>query len=264
MEQLLPLPLHELGHGDAGPALDDPGDLLLGDLVPEEGPGLAVGGDLLLRLQGLPQGGDLAVLELGGLVQVVLPLGLFQFCVGALQVGPDLLDLADGVLLVVPLGLLGLELLPHVGEFLLDLRQVFLGEAVGLLFQGGLLDLVLDDLPLDHVQLGGHGVDLCADEGAGLVDEVDGLVGEEPVGDVAVAQGGRGDDGPVLDLHPVEDFVPLLQAPEDGDGVLHRGLVHHNGLEAALQGGVLFNVLPVLVEGGGANAVQLPASQHGL
>ena len=104
VEELLPLPFHEFGHGDAGPALDDPGDLLLGDLVPEEGPGLAVGGDLLLRLQGLPQGGDLAVLELGGLVQVVLPLGLFQFCVGALQVGPDLLDLADGVLLVVPLG----------------------------------------------------------------------------------------------------------------------------------------------------------------
>ena len=133
----------------------------------------------------------LAVLELGGLVQVVLPLGLFQFGVGALQVVPELLDLADGVLLVVPLGLLGVELLPHVGEFLLDLRQVFLGEAVGLLFQGGLLDLVLDDLPLDHVQLGGHGVDLGADHGAGLVDQVDGLVGEEPVGDVAVATGWR-------------------------------------------------------------------------
>ena len=124
---------------------------------------------------------------------------------------------------------------------------MFLGEAVGLLFQGGLLDLVLDDLPLDHVQLGGHGVDLRADEGAGLVDEVDGLVGQETVGDVAVGEGGGGDDGPVLDLHAVKDLIPLLQATEDGNGVLHRGLVHHDGLEAPLQGGVLFNVLPVLV-----------------
>ena len=63
---------------------------------------------------------------------------------------------------------------------------MFLGQPVGLLFQGGLFDLVLDDLPLDHIQLGGHGVNLRADEGAGLVDEVDGLVREEPVGDVPV------------------------------------------------------------------------------
>ena len=124
---------------------------------------------------------------------------------------------------------------------------MLLGEGVGLLFQGGLFDLVLDDLSLDHVQLGGHGVDLRADEGAGLVDEVDGLVGEEPVGDVPVGQGGGGDNRAVLDLHAVEDLIALLQTAEDGNGVLHRGLVYHDGLEAALQGGVFLNVLAVLV-----------------
>ena len=247
VEELFPLPLHEPGHGDTCPALDDPGDLLLGDLVPQEGAGLAVGGQLLGFLQLLFQGGNGAVLELGGLVQVILPLGLFQLGVGVFQVGPELLDPADGLLFVVPLGLFGLEFLPHVGQLLLDLRQVLLGQVVGLLFQGGLLDLVLDDLPLDHVQLRGHGVDFCANEGAGLVDEVNGLVGEEPVGDVPVGQGGGGDDGPVLDLHPMEDLIPLLQAPEDGDGVLHRGLAHQHRLEPPLQGGVLFDVLAVLV-----------------
>ena len=213
---------------------------------------------------GLFQRGDLAVLELGGLVQVVLPLGLLQLGVGALQVLPQLLDLADGLLLVVPLGLLGLEFLPHVRQFLLDLRQMFLGQTVGLLFQGGLFDLVLDDLPLDHIQLGGHGVNLRADHGAGLVDEVDGLVREEPVGDIPVGQGGRGDDGAVLDFHPVEDLIPLFQTSKDGNGVLHRGFAHHHRLEPPLQGGVLFNVLPVLVEGGGADAVELSPGQHGL
>ena len=264
VEELFPLPFHELGYGDAGPALDDPGDLLLGDLVPEQGAGLAVGGNLLLGLQGLFQSGDLAVLELGGLVQVVLPLGLFQLGVGAFQVGPQLLDLADGLFFVVPLGFLGLEFLPHVRQFLLDFRQMFLGQTVGLLFQGGLFDLVLDDLPLDHIQLGGHGVNLRADEGAGLVDEVDGLVREEPVGDIPVGQGGRGDDGAVLDFHPVEDLIPLFQTSKDGNGVLHRGFAHHHRLEPPLQGGVLFNVLPVLVEGGGADAVELSPGQHGL
>ena len=42
------------------------------------------------------------------------------------------------------------------------------------------------------------------------------------------------------------------------------GLVHQHRLEAALQGGVLLDVLAVLVERGGADAVQLAARQHGL
>ena len=37
MEQLLTLALHQAGNGDAGPAFDDPGDLLIGDLIPEQG-----------------------------------------------------------------------------------------------------------------------------------------------------------------------------------------------------------------------------------
>ena len=92
MEQLLPLALHQLGHGDAGPALDDAGDLLLGDLVPQQRTGLALVGDGLLGLQLFPQLGDAAVLELGGAVQIVLPLGGLQLGVGALQLLPELLD----------------------------------------------------------------------------------------------------------------------------------------------------------------------------
>ena len=122
----------------------------------------------------------------------------------------------------------------------------------------------MDNLPGNHVQLGGHGVHLGADQGAGLVDEVDGLVRQEAVGDIAVAQCGGGHDGPVGDLYPVEHLVALLKATEYGYRVLRRGLVYHHGLEPALQGGVLFNILPVLVEGGGPDAVQLAPGQHGL
>ena len=210
MEQLLPLALHKPAHRDAGPPLDDAGDLLLGDLVPQQGALLARLGDLLLGLQFLFQLRDAAVLQLGGLVQVVLPLGLLQIGVGLLQLLPELLDLADGVFLVLPLGLFGVELVPQLGQLLLELGQVLPGQGVVLLLEGGLLDLELDDLPLDDVQLGGHGVDLGADHGAGLVHQVDGLVGQEAVGDIAVGQGGGGDDGPVGDLHAVEHLVALL------------------------------------------------------
>ncbi len=56
-------------------------------------------------------------------------------------------------------------------------------------------------------------------------------------------------------------FVFLLQAAQDGDGRLDRRLVHLHLLEAAFQRGVLFDVLAVLVERGGADAVQLAARQ---
>jgi len=62
----------------------------------------------------------------------------------------------------------------------------------------------------------------------------------------------------------VEDLVALLEAAQDGDRVLDGGLVDHDRLEAALQGGVLFDVLGVFVQGRGADAVQLAARQHGL
>ena len=62
----------------------------------------------------------------------------------------------------------------------------------------------------------------------------------------------------------MEDLIALLQAAQDGDGVLDGGFVHLNGLEAALQRGVLLDILVVLVQRGGADAVQLTAGQHRL
>ena len=65
-------------------------------------------------------------------------------------------------------------------------------------------------------------------------------------------------------MHVVVQLVALLEATQYGDGVLHRRLGDQHLLETALQGGVFFHVLPVLVQGGGAHAVQLAASQGGL
>ena len=67
-----------------------------------------------------------------------------------------------------------------------------------------------------------------------------------------------------MNLHAVEDFVAVLQPAQDGDGVLHRRLVHHHGLEPALERGVLFDVFAVFVQRGRADAVQLAAREHRL
>ena len=126
------------------------------------------------------------------------------------------------------------------------------------------LDLELDDAALEPVQRFGLGVDLHADARAGLVDQVDGLVGQLAVRDVAMRQRGGGDDRRIGDLDLVMHLVALLQAAQDRDGVFHRRLVDQHFLEAALERGVLLDVLAVFVERGRAHAMQLAARERGL
>ena len=59
-------------------------------------------------------------------------------------------------------------------------------------------------------------------------------------------------------------FVIGGDALDDLHRLIDGGLLHHDGLEAALQGGVLFNILAVLGQGGGADDLDLPAGQGGL
>ena len=98
----------------------------------------------------------------------------------------------------------------------------------------------------------------------GLVDEVDRLVRQVAVGQVAVGQVGRGHEGLVGDAHRVVRLVAVAQALEDVDGQRHRRLVDLDRLEAPLEGGVLLQVLAVLVDGRGADGLQLAARQHRL
>ena len=122
----------------------------------------------------------------------------------------------------------------------------------------------MDEAPLEAVHRLRLRVDLHLDARRGLVDEIDRLVGQEAVGDVALRKLGRGDDRRVGDLDAVVQLVALLQAAQDGDGRLHARLAHQHLLEAALERRVLLDVLAVLVERGRADAVQLAARERGL
>jgi hypothetical protein len=111
---------------------------------------------------------------------------------------------------------------------------------------------------------GGRGHGLDAHARGGLVDQVDGLVGEEAVGDVAARQFAGGAQRLVGDLHLVVLLVAVAQPCEDLDGLVDGGLVDTDLLEAALQRGVALEVLAVLVEGGGADRLQLATRERGL
>ena len=250
--------LLDLAGGDLGPQLDDPGQVFH-----REGGGALVGQTVFLC----------AELEL-------LALQYSQPLVGALAVGP----LQVGFFLC------------HQIELLLELRQLGLPElGLGVVGGGVQLFLLLEkgglpaaefvkgfagfviggrqhDLPLfgDVGKLlvdlhdPGEGLVVEVYVGAGLVDEVNGLVGEEAVRDVPLGhRNGQtahfGGDG-----HMVVVLIVGGDTLEDGHGVLKGGFIHHNRLETPLQGGILLNVFAILGKGSGADDLDLAPGEGGL
>ncbi len=67
-----------------------------------------------------------------------------------------------------------------------------------------------------------------------------------------------------MDLDAVKDLQALSKPSHDGNGVLNGRFFHHQGLEPALQGRILFDVPSILVDRRGPDHVQLTSSQHWL
>ena len=263
-QDLLPLALHQLGHGDAGPAGHDGGDLLVRYRVAHQALAAAFFDRGVGFRQFLFQAGQFAVLQAACGLVVGLQLGGLDAAVDPLNVRLDLLDIFRGSLIAFPDGFLAVELLVEFLQLLQQLGMAFLGQVVLFLLERRLFDLQLHDLSSQRIQFLRHGIHLGADRSAGFVHQVDGLVRQETVGDVAVGEGGGGHQGVVVDGDPVIDLVSLLQSSEDGDRVFHGRFVHHDGLETPLQRGIGLDVLAVFVQGRSTDAVQLAPGQHGL
>ena len=144
-------------------------------------------------------------------------------------------------------------------DVVLDLGRVLVGLGVdrGLLL--GEQPVALGLQPLHIVAAAGAQAHLRR----GLVDEVDGLVGQAVLADVAVAQAGGGEQRVVADLAAVVTLVGLAQAAQDLDGLLDARLLDRDGREAARQGAVALD-LAVLGERGGADHAQLAACEQRL
>ena len=264
-DELLELTLHQAGDRDPGPRGDDLGDVVGRDLLAQEraralerGEGIGLLGQLLLER------GQRLVLELGGGLVVGLSLGLVDPDLELLELGLRRPDGRDRGLLGRPALLEGTGRFLEIGELALERREARLRRVVGLLAERLALDLELHPAALGLVELNRHRIDLHPEPRCGLVDQVDRLVRQEPLGDVALAQGRGRDQRGVGDPDAVVDLVALAQAAQDRDRLLDCRLVDEDGLEAALEGRVLLDVLAVLVEGGRADRVELTPGEHRL
>ena len=174
--------------------------------------------------------------------------------------GGDVISGDGAVLGIVFAALVPLDL--HLlAVILLDVPQlggllIVLGGDSGILVldQGG-------DLLLQALELGRDLLRLHPHPAGGLVHQVDGLVGQETVVDIPGGQGYGGLQGLVGDLELVVLLIALPQALEDLQTGLLAGLAHLDRLEPALQGGVLFDILAVLIERGGADHLDLAPAQ---
>ena len=261
-DELRHLAFHEPADGNTGPLADDLGDVFLVDFFLQH---LLVTLKIVERLGGLDDltfdFGQLAVADLRRLLEIGLAL---EFETLGLQLLLQPADAVDRVLLALPVRLHPVDLLAQVREFLIEGGQTFLGRNVGLLGQRHALDLQLPDASFDDVDLGRHRIDLDAQLRCRFVDEVDGLVGQETTGDVAIGEHRGGDERGVLDAHAVVDLVTLLESAQDRDRVLDRRLVDEHLLEPAFERRILLDVLAEFGERRGADHAQLSAGQQRL
>ena len=127
-----------------------------------------------------------------------------------------------------------------------------------------LVALQLFEALLQPAPVGGRGARAQPHPGPGLVHEVDGLVGQEALGDVAVGQLHRGPQRLLGVAHLVVGLVPVAQPVQDLDRVGAARLGHHDRLEAAGERRVGLDVAAVLVQRRRADDVQLAAGQRRL
>ena len=100
--------------------------------------------------------------------------------------------------------------------------------------------------------------------GAGLVQQIDGLVRQETVGDIAFGEDDRLPRDLRRNLNPVEKLIVVRNAPQNGGGLFYARLRHGHRLETPFQRRILFDILAVLGKGRRAYHLNFPAGKRRL
>ena len=107
---------------------------------------------------------------------------------------------------------------------------------------------------------------LCRDTctSTGLVDDVDGLIGKEAVGDITIGKLRGLPERLVGDHDPMMVLVVFPQSLKNFDGLIDGWRIYDDRLEATLEGAVLLDVLSVFGERRRADTLKFPARQRRL
>ena len=244
-----------------GPAGDNLGDhLFIHDLL-DHGIALLVrsgGPDLLFQVR------DRIILQLGSpfVIRIVLGLGELEFRLFELFL--PLFHLIQFLLFLLPAAELDILFLIQLFQFLFDIFFSFQRPRIRLIHQGCPFDLQGHDAPVEFIQFGRHGIHFHPDRSTGFINQVNGLVRQEPVGNIPVGQHSCRHDGLILDLDAMMALKAVLETSENRDGILDRRFTDLDLLESSFQGPVFFDIFPVFIKGRGTDALEFPAGQHRL
>ena len=142
------------------------------------------------------------------------------------------------------------EFFAFIGKLLLQLGQTILAGGIRFFLQRQLFDFHTANDALQLINFLRGGVNLHTQAGSCLIDQVNSLIRQETVGDVAIRQLRCRNERGVHNADTVVDLVTLFQATQNTDGVFHRRLSSIDLLETAFQCGVLFDVFAILIQGG--------------
>src|SRR5208283_2820469 len=197
-------------------------------------------------------------------VQIIFALGLFDREPGLLDRALEGGEFFEPALFALPLGLQRCFALVDLRQFFFEFLQPIAGRRIRLALERLPLDLELHHPAIHFVELDRHRFLLGPQFGRRFVNQIDRLVGQEAIGDVALRQHRGGDQRGILDPDAVMNLVALLEAAQDRDGVLDARLLDQDRLEAPLQRRVLLDMLAILIQRGRANTMQFTARQHRL
>ena len=257
VQQLLAFALHHARNGYSRPAAHNLGYVVGCHLLAYHGVAALRRLQLVLYLSYvLFESLQSAVAYLSHKLVVALALGALSLELQLLHLLLVLLNLVHQALLALPFSAERLLLVAQFGDVLVELLYLL---GVVLALDSLALNLELLQSARNLVELLGHRVALHAQLCSRLVHKVDGLVGQESVGDVTLRKLHGSYAGVVLYTHLVVVLVALLQSAEDRDSRELVRLVDHYGLETTLESLVLLEVFLVLVERSGTDAAQLAA-----
>jgi hypothetical protein len=114
----------------------------------------------------------------------------------------------------------------------------------------------LEDPTSQVVKFEGDCLGLGAEARRRLVDEIDGFVWEKPIRKVAVRHRRGGNKGGVANADPMVGFEAFTQTAQDADGLIHGRFPNDDWLKPPFESCVPFDVLTVLRDCRGADAVQ--------
>ena len=156
--------------------------------------------------------GDRPMTQLGGTVEVVIPLGFFQLQFSDFQTFTQAPDPADGLFFIFPAGSQFRCLTFVFSQFAFQRFAAFDRCGIFIFFQAGYFDFQPHDLAFDFVDFHRRAFNFSTQNRRGFIYQVDGFVGQKTIRNVFIRKHCRRNQSTVLQMDTMMQFIAFLES----------------------------------------------------